>query len=73
MKVKQKVQLDNRRMQMANMMRQSLAGWNAEYHIADDFANADHGNKWKEISETFYAVGTFVLVVVAIGVWMGVK
>lgn len=73
MKVKQKVQLDNRRMQMANMMRQSLAGWNAAYHIADDFANADHGNKWQEISETLYAVGTFVLVVVAISVWMGVK
>lgn len=72
-KVKQKLQAANRKMQIQNMMRQSLAGWNAAYHIADDFANADNGNKWKEISETLYAVGTFVLVVVAIGVYLGVK
>ena len=68
-KVKQKLQAANRKMQMANMMRQSLAGWNAAYHIADDFVNADHSNKWADIGNTVYAVAAFVLALCAVGVY----
>lgn len=67
--VRQRIKLENRRMQMENMQRQAMAGWDANYHLLADFTNADHSNKWAEIGNTVYAVAAFVLALCAVGVY----
>ncbi len=67
--IKNRIISDNRRMQMENMQRQAMAGWDANYHLVADFTNADHSNKWAEIGNTVYAVAAFVLALCAVGVY----
>jgi hypothetical protein len=70
--VRQRIKLENRRMQMENMQRQAMAGWDANYHLVSDFTNADNSNKWAEISSTVYAAASLVLAIVSVGIFMGV-
>lgn len=67
--VKARINRENRRMQLENMQRQAMAGWDANYHLVADFTNADHSNKWAEIGNTVYAVAAFVLALCAVCVY----
>lgn len=67
--VKQRILRENRRMQIENMQRQAMGGWDANYHLVSDFTNADNTNKWADITETLCAIATFVLVIVAVAVF----
>lgn len=67
--VKNRIQRANRQMQIENMQRQALGGWDANYHLVSDFTNADTSNKWREMAETLCAIASFVLVMVAVAVF----
>lgn len=69
--VKQRISRANKRMQLQNMQRQALGGWDANYHLVSDFTNADRSNKWDELKETACAVLTVGLIIVAVMVFVG--
>lgn len=69
--VKQRINRANRKMQIENMLRQSMAGWDGNYHLVSDFTNDDKPTMLSEILNTVLAIALFCLVMTVADIALG--